>query len=474
MKHKAKRHANKQPVYTFQVEAFSHEGRGIAHYGSHPDHPKEKQGKKVFIRYALVGETVQAKITHQTSRLDEAEMVSLNGDAAQGRIVPICSHFGVCGGCSLQHLHPDQQIELKQQVLQSHLQHFAGIQPEQWLAPIRSSRNDYRRRARIGVRYIAKQNRLLMGFRAHRSNHLVEIQQCPVLEQSLSNSLPELRKLLESLTGKAGIGHIELAMGDSEIALLVRHTHDLGKNDVQQLNQFALHKGWQLYLQPKGAESLHRVDQPDAKMHLHYHLSDFDVKFSFSPQDFTQVNRDVNAKMVHLACELLQLKQGERVLDLFCGLGNFSLPLARCVGESGEVVGVEASDEMVKRATENAKINDLMQARFFSQDLTKDFSHHSWAKQGFDALLIDPPRSGAFEVMQYVPHFGAKRIVYVSCNPSTLARDAGVLAQYGYQLKKAAVMDMFTYTEHVESIALFEQVEQSIAEQSDNIQEIND
>ena len=474
MKHKVRRRPAQPPVYTFQVESFSHEGRGIAHYGTHPDHPKEKQGKKVFIRYALVGETVQAKITHQTSRLEEAEMLQLESGPAQGRVDPICSHFGVCGGCSLQHLHPDRQIELKQQVLQSHLQHFAGIQPEQWLAAIRSTNDAYRRRARIGVRYIAKQNRLLMGFREHHSNHLIAIQQCPILDQNLSKSLPELKKLLEGLTGKAAIGHIELAMGDTETALLVRHVERLADTDVSQLRQFALNKAWQLYLQPKGTDSLHRVDDPNAPMRLHYRLDNFDLKFAFSPQDFTQINHDVNAQMVSLACELLQLQQGERVLDLFCGLGNFSLALAKCVGERGEVIGVEASDEMVKRATENAQSNGLMQARFFSQDLTKDFSHQAWAKQGFDALLIDPPRSGAFEVMQYVPHFGAKRIVYVSCNPSTLARDAGVLAQYGYQLKKAAVMDMFTYTEHVESIALFEKVEQPMAEQQEYIQEIND
>ena len=462
MKHKAKRRPTQQqqPIYTFQIEALSHEGRGIAHYGTHPDHPKEKHGKKVFIRYALVGETVQAKITHQTSRLEEAEMLKLESEAAKGRIEPICPHFGVCGGCSLQHLHPDQQIELKQNVLQSHLQHFAGLQPEQWLAPIRATKPDYRRRARIGVRYMAKQNRLVMGFREHHSNHLTAIQQCQVLDQTLAKALPELRKLLESLTGKAHIGHIELAMGDTDVSLLVRHVDVLNRSDVNQLRQFALLKGWQLYLQPKGADSLHRVDEPDAAMRLHYHLNDFAIKFAFSPLDFTQVNGDVNVKMIQLACELLELQKGERVLDLFCGLGNFSLPLARCVGETGQVIGVEGSDEMVRRATENAQANGLVQARFFSQDLTKDFSHHSWAKQGFDALLIDPPRSGAFEVMQYVPHFGAKRIVYVSCNPSTLARDAGVLAQYGYQLKKAAVMDMFTHTEHVESIALFEKVAQ--------------
>ena len=460
MKQQAKSRKAQQPEYIFQVETLSHEGRGIAHYGSHPDHPADKHGKKVFIRYALPGETVKAQITHEAKRLEEAEMIELLAEPSPNRVEAVCPHYGICGGCSMQHIHPDEQIRLKQNVLQSHLQHFAGIQPEQWLEPIRSLQSDYRRRARIGVRYLPKPDRLILGFREHHSNRLTSIHTCSVLDKKLSDSLPELRTLLQSLKGKAHIGHVELAKGDEETSLLVRHVEKLNSSDVNQLRQFALHKGWQLYLQPKGPESLRRIDEEQGAMRLHYALNAFEVNFAFSPLDFTQVNGTVNEQMVQLACELLQLQQGERVLDLFCGLGNFSLPLARCVGANGQVVGVEASEEMVQRATDNAKCNNLVQASFFSQDLTKDFSHHSWANQGFDALLIDPPRAGAYEIMQYVPNFGAKRIVYVSCNPATLARDAGVLVQHGYQLKKAAVMDMFTHTEHVESIALFEKIQE--------------
>lgn len=459
MKHRAKPQKAQQPIYTFQVESLSHEGRGIAHFGTHPDHPVEKHGKKVFIRYALPGETVRARITNVVKRLEEADSLELLSEASEMRVEPACPHYGVCGGCSMQHIHPDEQIRLKQDVLKSHLEHFAGIQPEEWLAALRSQREDYRRKARIGVRYLPAKDKLVVGFRESQSNKLTSIDRCMVLDREFG-SLTTLKQLLQGLAGKADIGHIELAMGDQEIALLVRHTAELCAEDVNQFKKFALQKGWQLYLQPEGPDSLHRVDDPSSAMRLHYGLSDFNVEFGFNPQDFTQVNSTINPQMVKLACDLLQLQQGERVLDLFCGLGNFSLPLAKSVGETGSVVAVEGSEEMVQRGAENAQNNGLSQVKFYSQDLTKDFSHHSWAKQGFDALLIDPPRSGAEEVMQYVPKFGANRIVYVSCNPATLARDAGMLVQQGYRLKKAGVMDMFTHTGHVESIALFEKENQ--------------
>ena len=458
MKHKAKSPKAPALSYIFQVESLSHEGRGIAHYGSHPEHPIEKQGKKVFIRYALPGETVRAVITHTAKRLEEADSLELLSVASTMRVPAPCPHFGICGGCNMQHIHPDEQIRLKQDVLKSHLTHFAGLSPKEWLSPLRSGREDYRCKARIGVRYLPHKDKLVVGFRENASNKLTSIDRCMVLDQQFG-SITRLKQLLQSLKGKADIGHVELAMGDAEVALLIRHTDKLCDADVNELRKFTLQKQWQLYLQAAGPESLVREDGQGTEMRLHYRLEEFDTTFAFSPLDFTQVNSSVNPKMVKLACDLLQLKPGERVLDLFCGLGNFSLPLARCVGAQGEVVAVEGSEEMVARGTENAKNNAISWLSFYSQDLTKDFSHQTWANQGFDALLIDPPRSGAEEVMHYLPKFGAKRIVYVSCNPATLARDAGVLAQQGYQLSRAGVMDMFTHTGHVESIALFEQIE---------------
>lgn len=458
MKHRATSRPSQLPRYMFKVERLSHEGRGIAHYAEEMDHPSDKQGKKVFIRYALPGETVEAQITHQAKKLEEADSIQLISEPNPHRIAPICPHFGVCGGCSMQHIQPDEQIRLKQEVLKSHFEHFAGIQPEQWLEPLRSTRIDYRHKARIGVRYLPNKDKVLMGFREAQSNRLTEIHTCKILDAELDQALLEIRKLLQSLKGKSDIGHIELAKGDQDVALLVRHINKLNQADVNLLTQFALDRQWQLYLQPSTPSSVHRVDDPNAAMRLHYRLDEFDVEFGFHPTDFTQVNPTVNPQMVKLACDLLELQHGQRVLDLFCGLGNFSLPLARQVGSQGEVVGVEGSEEMVKRGTENALKNGITNVKFYSQDLTKDFSQHSWANQGFDALLIDPPRAGAEEIMNYVPNFGAKKIVYVSCNPATLARDAGLLVQHGYQLKKAGVMDMFTHTGHVESIALFEKI----------------
>lgn len=460
MKHRARPRQTQPAQYIFYVESLSHEGRGIAHYGSHPDHPVDKHGKKVFIVGALPGETVIAKITHSVKRLEEADCLELLSEPSSIRVQPACPHFGVCGGCNMQHIAKDEQIQLKHNVLQSHLQHFAGLTPEQWLKPLRSLREDYRRKARIGVRYLPSSDKLVVGFRERQSNKLTPIDRCMILDEQFG-SVVGFKHLLNRLQGKAHIGHIELAMGDQDIALLVRHTEKLRQHDVNELKNFALKKQWQLYLQAAGPESIERVDGQDLTARLHYQLAEFDINFAFHPTDFTQVNSTVNPQMVKLACELLKLEPGQRVLDLFCGLGNFSLPMARQVGATGEVIAIEGSQEMVNRGAENAKKNGINHVKFYAQDLTQDISQQPWANAGFDALLIDPPRAGAEEIMYYVPKFGAKKIVYVSCNPATLARDAGILVQHGYRLKKAGVMDMFTHTGHVESIALFEKEDEN-------------
>lgn len=449
--------------YIFKVERLSHEGRGIAHYGTEQQHPEVKHGKKVFIRYALPNEIVKAEITHIAKRLEEAESVAVIAETSPHRVEPFCQYFGRCGGCSLQHLALDEQVKFKQETLSSHLQHFADIQTTQWLEPIRSQGQHYRRRARIGVRYLPKSKQLLFGFRENQSNRLVDIEQCQILESELNQQLQPLKHCLQSLQAKADIGHIELAKGENAVALLIRQTAKFNNADIQKLLDFVEKLGWQLYLQAPQQQYITRIDDGlnlKNSADLSYDFADFDLKLMFSPTDFTQVNHQVNQKMVKQACELLDLKQGESVLDLFCGLGNFSLVLAKLVGETGRVVGVEGSKSMVERATENAKLNGLQhRTRFFTQDLTQDFSKKSWAKQGFDAILIDPPRSGAIEVMRYLAHFNAKRIVYVSCDPATLARDSRVLLDHGYTLSKVGVMDMFSHTEHIESMALFERID---------------
>lgn len=448
-----------QAPLTFTVEALSHEGRGIAHYGSEPDHPMDKKGKKIFVSFALPGEIVKAKVSEVHKKYEEADCESLISNASPDRIEPICPHFTLCGGCSLQHMHPDAQIKFKQGVLASHLKHFGELEPKEWLAPLRSTQTDYRRKARLGVRWDKKSNSTVLGFRERKSTQLTDLSVCKVLDAQVGERIDALKQQLSDLNGREHITQLEMAVGDDSVAMVVRHVKPLGTEDIQALLSFTQPLGWQLYLQPEGYETMHRIDQPDLPMRLHYELPDFNVKFAFSPLDFTQVNRDINRQLVTLACDLLNLSAGERVLDLFCGMGNFSLPLARRVGDSGRVVGVEGSQEMVERGRENAILNQTANIEFYAQDLTKDFSHHAWAAQGFDALLIDPPRAGAEEVMHYLPKFNARRIVYVSCNPATLARDAGILAQAGYRMKKAAVMDMFTHTDHVESIALFERRE---------------
>lgn len=474
---KVRRRLKDAEPLSFTIDGLSHDGRGVAVYGNGfgvaDGHAEEKHGKKVFVSFALPGETVEVKLTNSRASFEEGDAVTITANPNPERAVPPCPHFGVCGGCNLQHWQPDSQINFKQSVLAEMLQHQAGVQPETWLTPVVGDRLGYRTKARLGVRYVAKKQTALVGFRERSSNFLAELNECHILDPRIGFEIENLKTLISTLASRDKIAQLELAMGEylpelpdgnQPVALIVRNLEPLSDADIEKLKVFFAARNWQLYLQPKGADSVERIAlTPDDDMsqqfgRLYYQLPEYDLTFEFIPTDFTQVNLSVNRQMTKLACDLLDLKAGERVLDLFSGLGNFSLPLARLVGDSGSVIGVEGSDAMTARAAENARRNDLHNTEFYTQDLTQDCTDKSWANQGFDALLIDPPRSGAWEIMQYLPKFNAKRIVYVSCNPATLARDTKALLEQGYRLTHAGVMDMFCHTGHVESIARFEKI----------------
>ena len=435
----------KEPVRC-EIETLSHDGRGIA----------RADGKTQFVDGALPGETVMAKMVSTRSRFDELRTTEVL-EAAPDRQQPPCEFADLCGGCSLQHMSADAQIRFKENTLREHFAHFGGIEPEQWVAPMRSPDSlGYRRKARLGVRYVKARESVLVGFREKRNSFLTDIDRCVVLDPRIGERIEPLRELLHGMAAFDRIAQVEVACGDDTAAMVFRNMDDLVPDDREKLIAFGQAHDLHIYLQPKGPDTVHRIwpesgGRDDER--LTYRMDEFDLTMAFHPMDFTQVNAGINRNMVHRAVEWLDIQPGERVLDLFCGLGNFTLPLAR---KGGQVVGVEGDDAMVVRGRENARLNDLSNVEFHGADLHGDFTGQSWAKEGFDKILIDPPRSGAEEICKYLTAFGANRIVYVSCNPATLARDAGVMVRNGYRLVQAGVMDMFPHTTHVESIALFE------------------
>ncbi|MCP5161628.1 MAG: 23S rRNA (uracil(1939)-C(5))-methyltransferase RlmD [Hahellaceae bacterium] len=430
------------PPIKVAIEKLSHEGRGIAF----------TEGKTQFVEGALPGEQVMASYLQSRSRFDELKTVEVLVPSAE-RVVPPCEHATLCGGCSLQHMAPEAQIALKQTVLKDQFTHFGGVEPEQWVDPLVGPELGYRRKARLGVRYVIKREEVLIGFREKHSNFLTALSHCEVLDKRVGHKIEALKELVRSLTVYQQVPQIEVAMGDDAVALVIRHMAPMSEQDLQLLRNFSEEHQFTIYLQPKGPDTVHRLWPESGTDRLHYMLPDYDLKMAFHPLDFTQVNADINKNMINRALEWLAPEAGDRVLDLFCGLGNFTLPLAR---KAAAVVGVEGDDAMVVRGRENALANEINNVRFYGADLQSDFTKAEWAAEGFDKILIDPPRSGALDVVNYLPAFGASRIVYVSCNPATLARDAGVLVAHGYRLVKAGVMDMFPHTTHVESIALFE------------------
>jgi len=440
----ARRHRKSKPMpseaFSAHIESLDHDGRGVARI----------DGKATFIEGALPGEEITFHYLSQRKSYDEG-VVSEIIKASPDRVEPKCPHFGVCGGCSLQHMDAGAQILAKQQIMLDNFKHIGGVQPETILEPLTAIEWGYRRKARLGCRYVAKKGAVLVGFREKRTGWLAEMGRCEVLHPAVGERIMELRQLISELKCYERLPQIEVAIGDDVVGLVFRNMDELVDEDKDSLIQFGQQHDIHIYLQPKGPDSVYLVWPEQSQ--LSYRLDEFELEMLFKPTDFTQVNTDINRKMLSRAIDMLDPQSNERVLDLFCGLGNFTLPLAR---RAGHVVGVEGEAGLVQRGKENAAHNKISNVEFHAADLTQEPHNHPWFGSGFDKLLIDPPRSGAFEIVKHVPAFGANRIVYVSCNPATLARDAQVLVEAGYKLKSAGVMDMFPHTTHVESIALFE------------------
>lgn len=429
----------KEPLEA-EIETLSHEGRGIAHVDD----------RTVFVHGALPEERVRFVYTTRRRSVGEGRTVEVL-QAAEERIEPRCAHFGVCGGCSLQHLSSERQIEFKHGVLLELFDRVGKVRPEQTLPPLTGPVWGYRRKARLGVKYVPKKGGVMVGFRELGSPFIADIERCHVLDPQVGERLTDLRALIEGLSIKNRVAQIEVAVGDETVGLVLRNLEPFTAEDYERLTQFARDNDIALYEQPGNEETVRPIwpEQPD----LFYRLPEA-VTLGFRPTDFTQVNAQINTQMIERALDLLAPEPDDRILDLFCGLGNFTLPLAR---RAGAVVGVEGESGLVARAEENARRNGIENARFYTADLTQDVSALPWAREGFNKVLLDPPRSGAAEVIPHVAALQPRRILYIACGPATLARDAGLLVHdHGYRLRAAGVMDMFPHTAHVESIALFE------------------
>lgn len=431
------------PELVVEVESLSHDGRGIAHVND----------KISFISGALPQETIKCKLTKRHSRFNEGEVVEVIS-ASKDRIQPACEHFNICGGCSLQHLDTISQIRFKQKVFLEQLKHFGQVVPETLLEPLSGQVWGYRRKARLGVRYVKKKERVLVGFREKLSNYLADIYSCKVLHESVGLHIKDLRDLIASLSQFEHIAQIEIAVSDTKTVLIFRNMSALPEEDISKLCGFAKTFHFEIYLQPNSPATLQKIWPNDSNHRLSYTLPDFNLEMQFHPLDFTQINNEINQLMLRQALRLLNPQSEDDVLDLFCGLGNFTLPIARY---AKHVTGVEGSLEMVLRAKENTIHNSIQNTEFYACNLMSPNINETWMQKKYNKILIDPPRSGAQEIIAFFTKFQAERIVYVSCNPATLARDAKELVHtLGYKLKSAGIMNMFPHTSHIEAIAMFE------------------
>ncbi len=429
----------KPKIYELEIESLSHEGRGIAHL----------EEKVIFVSGALPGEKVIAERAFSRAKFEEAD-VSEVLVASPKRITPKCAVFGICGGCSFQHLSSEDQIDAKGKWLKDAFEQQAKTEPKNWLEPLQVQDWGYRRKARLGVRFVAKKDKVLVGFREKKSGWIANMDRCEVLHPSIGEHLVALGNAIEKLSIKSQVPQLEVAVAENNTVLILRHLEPLSVKDGQILLDCASDLGISFYTQSGGEETVKPLGEPVV---LTYSHPKYNIEMAFLPTDFTQVNFKLNQKMVSLAIDLLALNNNDEVIDLFCGLGNFTLPMARY---AKYVVGIEGDSGLIERAKENAQRNDIQNVDFYKADLFKEVAGFEWFRgKKYNKALIDPARSGAIEIVELLPKLGVERLVYVSCNPATLARDTEKLIEMGYTLETAGVMDMFPQTAHVESIALF-------------------
>jgi len=441
----ASRHVSRRalsPTLVATVESLDVAGRGVVHV----------DGRSMLVEGALAGESVVLRPCRGRRHAHRAELVEVL-EAANSRVEPVCEHFGVCGGCGLQHMSAEDQLAHKQKLLLHALDEHGRVQPDALLEPLTGPSTGYRRRARLGVKYVPGKGGTLVGFREKGSAKLAVLDACAVLEPRVGAALVDLRRLLDKLDIRHRIPQLEVAMGDTGTALVLRHLEPLSERDRTVLVDFVRRRQWQLYLQAGGPQSVEPL-WPDEPAPLSYALPEFDLELEFLPTDFVQVNAVVNRALVRAALKHLDVRADSRVLDLFCGIGNFTLAVAR---HAARVMGVEGDPALVSRARANAQRNGIDNAAFVSADLSRDDSRWDWRHAVWDRLLLDPPRSGAEEVLSALPRNSPERIVYVSCNPETLARDACILVERsGYRLSHVGVVDMFPHTSRCEAMAVFE------------------
>lgn len=428
---------------TTLVHTLSHEGRGIA----------QIEGKTTFIHNALPGEKIELTYTFCSRSYDEG-MATHISQPSEHRATPSCPHYTVCGGCQLQHMNMDLQLSHKQKVLLEQFTHFGNVTPKRILSVLTGKTLQYRNKARLGVRFVEKKgDRVLIGFRERNGRFLADLRECGVLHPSVGMKIPEFSTLVQHLSNYEHIPQIEVAVGGDETAIILRHMTPLTAEDLNLLEEFSQKHYIHIYSHPNPPGKIIKLFPHNSIERLRYALPKHNLEMLFHPSDFTQINEEMNQLMIDRALELLNPQSHETILDLFCGIGNFTLAIARY---AKQVVGVEGAETAVQRAKENAAHNKIDNVEFFTADLSKDCTHLPWHQRKYDKILLDPSRAGADGILATIPNLGAHTIVYVSCNPATLARDAGTLVnQLGYTLEAAGIMNMFPHTAHVESIALF-------------------